>query len=64
MEGLNETYVLQFPCVGGGAEGGIQVAIFRSLQERSPQWEEMTSCLGALAPVHLTSWELTALEPQ
>lgn len=41
LEGLNETYVLQFPCVGGGAEGGIQVAIFRSLQERSPQWEEM-----------------------
>ena len=41
LEGLNETYILQFSCIGGGAEGGIQVAVFRSLQERSPQWEEM-----------------------
>ena len=33
LEGLNETYILQFSCIGGGAEGGIQVAVFRSLQE-------------------------------
>lgn len=41
LEGLNETYILQLPCIGGGTEGGIQVAVFESLQERSPQWEEM-----------------------
>ena len=41
LEGLNETYILQLPCIGGGAEGGIQVAVYRFLQERSPPWEEM-----------------------
>ena len=41
LEGLNKTYILQLPCIGGGAEGGIQVAVYRFLQERSPPWEEM-----------------------
>ena len=42
-EGLNETQILPFSHVGGGAGGGIQAPCFRSLQEESPQWEEMAS---------------------